>query len=297
MNYPVVCVMMSVFNGEKYIADQIDSIIAQEDVSVRLIVRDDGSSDSTLDILKSYSHRIEVLSGANLGVAESFMEVAFAAPLDADYYSFSDADDVWQPTKLSRAISMLSGQKGPALYGSPMLLVSEDLTPIGPSVWLGAKIGFRHALIQGGIGGATSVANREMFSLFRMDRPRQVALHDHWLYLLASGLGEIVFDTETRILYRQHSSNAVSGSPRGVKLWKRRLASLLSADPAKLQAVEFDRLFGKYLDPEKRTVLQIFAYHDRSLPARLSLLFNCPLTFNNARSRVFFLAKVALFRT
>ena len=105
-----VTVLMSTYNGETYLKEQIDSILAQEGIRVKLLVRDDGSKDSTQQILDDYSKRglLEWYKGENLKSARSFMNLVDTVSLDADYYAFSDQDDFWEKDKLSRAIDMLN---------------------------------------------------------------------------------------------------------------------------------------------------------------------------------------------
>lgn len=109
MSKPTVSVLMSTYNGAKYIREQIDSILNQKDVNVELLIRDDGSSDNTAEICKEYQKKntnIRFYQGENIGVGKSFMELLKKAP-EADYYSFSDQDDVWLEDKLSRAVKMI----------------------------------------------------------------------------------------------------------------------------------------------------------------------------------------------
>lgn len=97
MNTKSVQVVMSTYNGEKYLKEQIDSILSQEGVDVRLYIRDDGSSDRTTDILASYQEHknVKIEKGNNLGFAKSFL-TALDECDEADYYAFSDQDDVWE---------------------------------------------------------------------------------------------------------------------------------------------------------------------------------------------------------
>lgn len=105
MNTKSVQVVMSTYNGEKYLKEQIDSILSQEGVDVRLYIRDDGSSDRTTDILASYQEHknVKIEKGNNLGFAKSFL-TALDECDEADYYAFSDQDDVWEKDKLSTAM-------------------------------------------------------------------------------------------------------------------------------------------------------------------------------------------------
>ena len=104
---PTVTVLMSTYNGERFLKEQLDSILQQQDVDVRLCVRDDGSTDGTMDILLEYADAIELTIGNNFGVGNSFMSMVYSANLESDYYAFSDQDDIWMPDKLISAVDEL----------------------------------------------------------------------------------------------------------------------------------------------------------------------------------------------
>ena len=109
MGLPFVSVLMSTYNGEKYIREQIESILNQKKVKVHLLIRDDGSQDSTIEIVKEYANKypnVSVYAGKNIGIGNSFMELLRNAP-EADYYAFADQDDVWLDGKLERAIELI----------------------------------------------------------------------------------------------------------------------------------------------------------------------------------------------
>ena len=113
-----VCVLMASYNGEKFIREQIDSILRQEGVEVSLVVRDDHSTDSTPEILREYEEagKISVLrDDIHLGAPNGFMKLLYEAD-PCDYYAFADQDDIWLPDKLSRAVNAIRGFNGPALY-------------------------------------------------------------------------------------------------------------------------------------------------------------------------------------
>ena len=106
---PKVVVLMSTYNGEKYMRHQIDTILNQDYENLELFVRDDGSKDSTLNILEEYasSHaNVSYVKGENLGSNQSFLEMVKIAP-DADYYSLADQDDDWMPDKISHAVEKI----------------------------------------------------------------------------------------------------------------------------------------------------------------------------------------------
>ena len=121
-----VVVLLSAYNGEKDLREQIDSILRQKDVDIKIIIRDDGSTDKTVNIVDSYhDERIVLLKGENLGYANSFLTLIKDAP-QADYYAFSDQDDVWEEKKLSIAIERMCDNKC-NLYTSALKIVDENL--------------------------------------------------------------------------------------------------------------------------------------------------------------------------
>ena len=98
-----VAILLATYNGEKYLREQIDSILKQNGVDLTLYVRDDGSTDGTIDLLKEYvvnTKAVKLDIGKNLGVGNSFMQLLYDCPNDFDFYAFSDQDDIWDENKL-----------------------------------------------------------------------------------------------------------------------------------------------------------------------------------------------------
>lgn len=206
---------MSTFDGERHLREQIDSILAQQGVRVRLVVRDDGSTDSTLEVLRSYDDpRIVVRPGENLGLPHAFFRLLEDSGDDADLWALADQDDVWLSNKLRRAAERLAAVDGPALYCARVLVTDEQLRPLyehqlpkrGPS--------FSNALVQNVATGCTIVLDRQARALLRGRWPAYAVMHDAWLYLVLAALGTVVHDPSTVVLYRQHAENAV-GMGRG----------------------------------------------------------------------------------
>lgn len=225
---------MSTYNGEKYLEEQLESILLQTDVDFSILIRDDGSTDGTKCILQHYVQdhpdKITVITGDNIGCAQSFLSLIQMASDGFDYYAFADQDDVWKQEKLKRAVDVIrSSSQGerPVLYAGACTLVDKDLNiiekrrkragkPIRPS--------FGHALVQVIGAGCTMVFNKELFQLLHGKMPRDAVMHDSWLYLVASAFGTVLVDSEPFIYYRQHESNTV-GVPanlpvRIVRAWK-----------------------------------------------------------------------------
>lgn len=215
-------VLLSTYNGEKYLQQQLDSILIQESVEVSILIRDDGSTDGTLLILSKYASEfsnIEIVEGENMGYARSFMTLLSIAG-DYDYYAFADQDDIWLPNKLGVAVSKLSLQSDakPMMYYSNCQLVDETGQAIG---FLREDENFipkskTQAVVLGFVHGCTMVFNRSSKQLLSQYQPEYNFAHDYWVPLLHFFLGATVYDENAYIQYRQHSSNTF-GSERSFR--------------------------------------------------------------------------------
>ena len=218
-----VLVLLSTYNGEIYLKEQIDSILCQENINVHILIRDDGSVDATCNILDEYKikyHNIDVVKGDNIGFVESFtrlVELASISSVKYDYYAFSDQDDIWYPQKLIVACSKLSTQNNdmPNLFTSnSRLLYSDGSTkdlfhPVLPKVTKG------NALIFGTEQGCSMVFNKKALDMYHSQKP-QVSYHDRWMYLICLYLGSISYDHRPLFSYRIHDNNTLAKS-RNVK--------------------------------------------------------------------------------
>lgn len=207
-----VTVILSTFNGSAFLQEQLDSLYAQTYPNIRIMVRDDGSSDTTLVILQreQSAKRIELLADHhNLGAAASFFELLqMAAATKTDFVAFCDQDDVWLPGKIAQSVAALSAIPSgrAAMYCSRLEIVDAALTYIGLTA-LPKKAGFGNALVESVCVGCTIVLNRHAIDLIARNLPATALVHDWWCYLVLSCFGEIVFDREAPIKYRQHEHN------------------------------------------------------------------------------------------
>lgn len=210
-------VLMSSYNGQKYIRQQIDSILAQEgDFQLELWVRDDGSTDGTKEILQEYADRGQLnwYCGANMGPARSFLDL-LGHCRGYDYYAFADQDDVWMKEKVQTGLNSLADRTGPALYFSNAELVDAELQSLGREVYKKSpRLDFYTLLCAGGLLGCTMVFNRGLAELLcRGDIPNNVVMHDFYAAIVCAALnGTIYFDMESHMKYRQHGDNVVGVS-------------------------------------------------------------------------------------
>ncbi|WIV18850.1 glycosyltransferase family 2 protein [Paenibacillus polygoni] len=264
MGNPNIQILLSTYNGEKYLEEQLDSLLTQKNVNIHILIRDDGSKDNTVFILHKYASeypsKISVTTGSNLGVKQSFYELLSIASSEYDYYAFCDQDDVWLSNKLSNAVQKLQEIKNePGMYCSSTQMVNEQLEPI--KVWPTKprkKLSLYNSLIENTCVGCTIVLNPEASKLIKQNPPEimdNMIMHDWWMYLTISALGKVVFDTNPGILYRQHQNNVLGGASesffikwinRVKRFWNGKNHYILST-----QAHEFLKVFNKQLNKQQ----------------------------------------------
>ncbi len=300
---PTVTVLMSVFNGARYVRAQIDSILDQRDVDVVLIIRDDGSTDDTLRVLRDYStaHRnVVVEAGRNVGARDSFLSLLVSCTVQSDYYAFSDADDVWLPQKLSAAVDALqrvASPATPALYASRVRYVDSDLKDLGLGPGPRRPLTFANALIECRASGATAVFTHAATEALRRYDYRAARTHDGWVYMVVTAFGPAVFDDRSFILYRQHGGNLTGNQlSRRVK-WTRRLQRPHFAALSRHQAASFLAQAGEDVRPEDLERLRRFVEHANSPFNRLRFALRPSVEHQSRWSDAFFRLLVLIGRT
>lgn len=215
---PRVAVVMSTWNGARFLDEQLASILAQESVEVSLMIRDDGSTDSTPDLIRAWSvrdSRVDFYIGENIGVVASFFDVLQRSDPGCDYVAFADQDDVWLPGKLRRAVDQLLSNGDPALpamYYSRLTFTDAHLKTIGYST-IPANTGFQNALVQNQATGCTVVLTQSARELVCNHIPPWALMHDWWCYLVVSAFGHVVYDSQSYIFYRKHGNNVTPATP------------------------------------------------------------------------------------
>lgn len=211
-----VTVLMSTFNGEKYVTSQIDSILQQNDVEVELIIRDDGSTDDTNCRLQEYGNKcsnITIIRGQNRGFVDSFSELVTIAydNSDSNYYAFVDQDDIWYPNKLQIACRELSvfSDDTPNLFCSNSDIIDEKGIKTGKLFRMYRPHYTRgNVLLFSTFQGCSMVFNRKALELYNNHQP-QIAFHDRWMYLICHFLGHVYYNDSPLFGYRIHESNAL----------------------------------------------------------------------------------------
>lgn len=225
-----VVILLSTYNGEHFLRDQLTSLLNQNYSNIKILIRDDGSTDKTREILNEFEQKnslVDVIYGENIGVIKSFFRLLKEAK-EYQYYAFCDQDDIWLEDKVSRAISSISKYDSdvPVLYGSNLTIVDENLKIIKKAIKKKYTPSLNNALFQNIIAGCTTVINNEARKYLIIDIPEKLRMHDWWMYQVVSCIGEVIYDSESRILYRQHDSNTVGADTGLIGFWKNRIFRL-----------------------------------------------------------------------
>jgi glycosyltransferase involved in cell wall biosynthesis len=283
-----VLVLMPVYNGERFLPEQIESILTQSHTALTLICRDDGSTDKSSSILAQYAarypDRVQVINDAvgNLGASGSFsylMQWALAHMQtygSAVYVALADQDDIWHLDKLHQSLlAMHTAEKSasgasPVLVHSDLRVVDADAKEISPSLmqYQGldpARTRFSAQLISNTVTGCTSLMNRALLEK-ALPVPAQAVMHDWWLSLVASAFGQLVFVPRALVEYRQHGRNTL-GARRHQQAainwrtlsrlfqFKKSPAAQALFQQAAAQAAVFEQRFGSELDQSARSVI------------------------------------------
>lgn len=214
-----VGILLCTFNGEEFLEEQLESIENQTFKNWCLIVSDDGSNDSTLNILNKFkkkwsSKKVKIRKGPKKGYALNFLSLLVDNSLKYDFYAFCDQDDIWFPQKLDNAIEVFNkyNKKFPILYGSRTTLIDTCGKIIGKSPFFSGKKNFSNAILQNFAGGNTMVFNNEAKKNLEKFKFINVISHDWWVYLVICSInGKVYYDLNASIYYRQHKNNQIGG--------------------------------------------------------------------------------------
>ncbi len=266
MGDPIVNILLSTYNGERYVSQQVESLLNQTYKNIFIKVRDDGSIDNTVDIISQYistGNNIEIVKGSNLGVVGSFFDLLYSVGENVEFVAFCDQDDFWHENKIEVAIKKLKvfGKNIPTMYCGATRRVDKYLNVIDCSKAPRKPLKTNNSLIENVATGCTIVLNRKAIDLIISKKPNNdsVLMHDYWIYLIVSSFGKVFYDDVPYIDYRQHDNNVV-GSQKGIDLWYKRFKRFATGNDQSLskQAHEFYVLYGDQLPEEQKKLVLSF---------------------------------------
>ena len=277
-----LAVLMSTYNGEKYIREQLDSLLAQSLRPDLIYIRDDGSKDDTAAILEEYASEnpfIKYYAGKNKGPAKSFWELICTCE-KADYYALCDQDDVWFKDKLETAVKMLKQEDNsiPLLYCSKYTLTDGDLKPINSNVSeLYNYSDFSHALIYHTAPGCTFVFNEEARKkIVKYDVEKEYCLiHDAIIHKVVTMFGKMILDNTSHMYYRQHGNNEIGMNANGFKVFLGRVNRFLNGKIRNYRsktAKSLLNVYGNEVSPDKKKLLNIVANYKNDPDLKKELL-------------------------
>lgn len=294
-----VQILLSSYNGEKYLREQIESLIRQKNVYVDILIRDDGSDDATLDIICEYEKRypfVHLIKGDNIGAKGSFLELISLSD-GADYYAFCDQDDVWDEDKLAAAVSEIKNRELPSMYFSSTRVVDQNLSlkdRAGLSEDDMRIFSLNDVLIRNNATGCTIVFNSELQAVLKQYKPHTLIMHDHWVYAVCIAIGGFVYlDKDPHISYRQHENNSL-GSKMSIK--KRiQYSSIKRGKNVRSQiAAQIIENYRDKISSDNIRILNSAAYYRKSFKARVNA-YNClKCVSENYKRRMILMAEILL---
>ena len=267
------CVLLSTYNGEKYLYDLLKSL-EDQDIPINLFVRDDGSIDKTRDILNEFAQTREwvtLIFGENIGVIKSFFTL-LQVSTQFSYYAFCDQDDIWLSDKISRAYNFLKEypSTSPNLYFSRLTAVNGSLEFIREG--RNFHCTFIQCVFKNYAPGCTMVINSKAREFLLKYNFLEIRMHDWWILQVLNGVGNVVFDNESRLLYRIHDSNTVGINKNTITKWCKRFSrfSYHKYHYIIQQAKLLLHHYGNELHPDNRIILAEFiAAYEGSLVYKL----------------------------
>lgn len=204
-----VAVLIATYNGEKYLKDQLESVLSQEGCQIEIFANDDGSADRTLDILQEYQSRgliKEILYTKNVGPSLAFLNL-LQHTSQYDFIALCDQDDLWDTEKIKESVFHL-GTEVPEVVVSARRYIDHHGEELGKSPIILKALSLSNALVQNVAYGNTIVLNAEARNLVVRAFPVGVDL-DHWIYILISAIGRVNHIARPLVSYRLHASNHV----------------------------------------------------------------------------------------
>lgn len=273
-----IIVVISTYNGSKRIERQLDSIFKQEDVSVSVFIRDDHSTDNTVELVRQYQKRtgykIDIIEGENKGYARSFWDALCAAP-KASFYAFSDQDDVWYKDKLIKSILAFEDATSlPQLTYCKMVRTDSALTPLKEQVKVLTPdvLNKKLVLTQTFNYGASTVINHAAKELICLHFPtNKLVPHDAWAGLLCYWFGKVNYVDESLYSWIRYE-NSVTGAGTKLSGIKYRLKETFNGKSYMNVAEDLLEHYSAYISEEDKVFLKKLISYKKKISDKLFLL-------------------------
>lgn len=213
-----VTILLSTYNGENFIIEQLESLLNQTHKNIQILIRDDGSKDKTSELLRNFiqdKQNMQVFFEKNVGVIKSFFELVEKAQ-ESDYYFFCDQDDFWEKEKVEKAIQKIKEKEKFQKYigyCSNLKLVDEKLLFLGLNYKKKLIPSLKNCFFENIVTGCTYACNKNLFFKIREEIKKidlsKIIMHDYFFCFINCLYGDLIYDENSYILYRQHSGNVI----------------------------------------------------------------------------------------
>jgi len=288
---PKVAVIMSTYNGEKYLKDQIDSILAQKDIDLTLHIFDDCSKDNTVSIIKDYQLKHKninlTINEKNKNFTYNFLDglFSFKDNNEYDYYAFADQDDFWVDDKLISAINKINEKGQCTLYCSNLKIVNENLQYGNNDMMPKNHVNKHYDVIcKNIVTGCTIVMDNDFKNFATRFYPENIYLHDYWLALIAnycSGTNFIFDPNPEHILYRQHGKNLIGENKGNIfkRFWKLYFKKIEYNKTTRNLIKTFNNMYGELIYEQDREIFNMLSEVDK-FKNRFKLFFKVKCNFS-----------------
>lgn len=262
----ILSIIIPTYNVEKYLERCIKSIINQTYKNIKIYVRDDGSKDNTIAILQDYETqgKIKLIKGENVGVVNSFFNCLKEAIDEGDIFAYCDQDDKWHENKIERAVQALQKEEKdlPILYFSEFNYCDENLNFLNKSKLNKKGASFRNSIVECISFGISEVFNKKLAQEILASGTEKVCFHDWWAYMIASGLGKVIYDEEATVEYRRTGNNVSPSGKSAIKLQIYRVKKFLFGKYFKNireQINKYKEQFAEKLNENAQKTLNMFS--------------------------------------
>lgn len=285
-----VNILLSTYNGEKYLSEQLDSLLQQTYRNIVIYVRDDGSNDHTLQILEKYQTRCNKEQGGgpqivilqenkpvNLGYMESFWTLLRMCE-KADYYAFCDQDDVWLPNKVERGVAAMEKENNdiPLLYSSGFVYCDDKMEETGYPAQISTPVKFKDVLFYTPAYGFTIMINNKLRQQAFVATSLEGMPHDGWCQKIATAMGKFIYDSTVTAKYRRHASTVTYAGSQKFKLIIKWLKNEIFGNGMEEYYGVLRHFYEEYageLSDEDKERLRVFMKRENSVLLYLKRLF------------------------
>ncbi|MBO4862958.1 MAG: glycosyltransferase [Eubacterium sp.] len=257
-----VAILMSTYNGDKYIVKQLDSIYNQTFKNIKVFIRDDGSDKSFIEKLNQLKEKydFELVLGKNIGFVGSFFELLESAQ-GFDLYSFADQDDYWFPHKIELAVKWFEkygDENTPMLFHSAYNNMDVNTGKTHLFYFPNKSYSFRRSITENHYSGFSMTINSKMRDYMLLGDYTKIGYHDWWAAMIAHSLGKGYSDGRVMAIHYTHGKNYTTFNIKTRFEWL--IQNIKKKSDISCRTKEFYNCFGDRLKEPDRRMLELFVF-------------------------------------